>query len=176
MISESLYDTRIPTRSGKIEHIRFHRICDPEIMMSDDNRAAVQTKPYGGGMFFTNRPLKLEEKIHIRGFSYSQTSLRESRPTIKIGLTNTDPEEIREAVQQKKYYVRGLKEIKCFLDDDQTTDFFNIDICLCPNATLSVIINGLQEYFYKNQEISSFNSIWLVIEPYGIDSIKILHY
>lgn len=175
MISESLYCKRIPARSGKIEHIRFHEICDPEIMMFDNYRTAKQMKPYGGGMFFTNRPLKLEEKIHIRGFSHSKTSLRESRPTIKIGLTNTDPEEIREAVQQKKYYVRGLKEIKCFSDDDdQTTDFFNIYICLCPNATLSV--NGLQEYFYENQEISCFNSMWLVIEPYGIDSNKILSY
>lgn len=174
MISESLYYTRMPSRSGKIEHIRFHEVCDPEIMMSDGNRTAVQTKPYGGGMLFMNRPLKLGEKIHIRGFSYSKTSLRESRPTIKIGLTNTDPEEIREAVQQKKYYVRGLKEIKCFSDYDQTTDFFNIYICLCPNATLSV--NGLQEYFNENQEISYFKSIWLVIEPYGIDSIKILRY
>lgn len=174
MISESLYDTRIPTRSGEIEQIRFHEICDPEIMMFDNYRTAKQKKPYGGGMFFTNRPLKLEETIHIRGYIYSETSLRESRPTIKIGLTNTDPEEIREAVQQKKYNVRGLKEIKCFSDDDQTTHFFTIHICLCPNATLSV--NGLQEYFYENQEISSFKSIWLVIEPNGIDAIVLLSF
>lgn len=175
MISESLYDTRITTRSGEIEHLRFHEVCDPEIMMHDNNTTAIQSKPYGGGMFFMNRPMKVQEKIHIYGFSYSNASFRESRPTIKIGLTNTDPEEIREAVHQKKYYVRGLKEIKCFSDGDQTTDFFHIYICLCHNATVSICVNGLQEYFYKNEEISSFNSIWLVIEPYGIDSIKILN-
>lgn len=174
MISESLYYTRIPTRSGKIEHIRFHEVCDPEIIMDETYTTAKQTKPYGDGMFFMNRPLKLEEKIHIYGCTYSNASFRESRPTMKIGLISIDPGEIREAVQQKKYYVRGLEEIKCFSDDDQKTDFFHMYICLCPNATLSICVKGLQEHFYENQEISSFNAIWLVIEPYGIDKIKIL--
>lgn len=172
-ISESLYNTRITTRSGEIEHIRFHEVCDPEIMMHDNYTTAKQSNPYGDGMCFMNRPMKLEELIHIYGHFCSNGSFRESRPKIKIGLTNTDPEEIREAVHQKKYYVRGLEEIKCFSDD--TTDFFHIYICLCSNATLSICVNGFPEYIYKNQEISPFNSIWLVIEPYGIKSIRILN-
>lgn len=174
VISESLYNARITTRSGVIEQIRFHEVCDPEIMMHDNYKIAKQRNPGGDGMCFMNRPMKLEEKIHIHGYSYSNASVREGRPKIKIGLTNTDPEEIREAEQQKKYYVRGLEEIKCFSDDDQTIDFFDMYICLCPNVTLSICVNGFQEYFHKNQDISSFKSIWLVIEPYGIDLIKIL--
>lgn len=49
-ISESLYNTRITTRSGEIEHIRFHEVCDPEIMMHDNYTTAKQSNPYGDGM------------------------------------------------------------------------------------------------------------------------------
>lgn len=149
--------------------------------MLDNFTRATQMQLYGDGICFMNRPMKLYEKIHIHGYlipisyvlSYSISHLKDTRANIKIGLTNTDPEKIRETVRQKKSYTRNLVEINCFSDDDRGTDFFHICICLCPSATLSISVNGSKPHFYKCQEISSLYLIWLVIELYGIRSIKI---
>lgn len=175
IISESLHDTRISTRSSGIGHIRFHEVCDQDIILYDNFTRAKQSMQYEDRICFMNRPMKLDEKVHIYGLtsSYSNTTLGETGAKIKIGLTNTDPEKFRETVYQMKDYVRGLQGIDCFSEDGREVGFFHICIFLCPDATLSICVNETQKYFYKYQEISPFYPIWLVIEPYGISPIRI---
>lgn len=175
IIVESLQDTRITTRSFGIKTIRFHEVCDSNIKLYGNFTRATQSRLNEDGMCFMNRPMQLEEKVHIYGLTSScvKPTFRETCTKLKIGLTNTDPEEVRDLVQQKQYYVRGLKEVNCTSEKDRKVGFFHICIFLSPNATLSLCVNGTQNYSYKNQEISAFCPVWLVIQPYGIRSIGI---
>lgn len=143
--------------------------------MNNEFTRARQSKLYENGICFMNRPMQLEEKVYIYGLTSSHVSSpsREIRAKIKIGLTNTDPEEIRESVQQKKYYARRLEEVNCISKGDRRVGFFRICIFLCPNATLSICVNGTKNILHKYQEISASYPVWLVIEPDEIRSIKI---
>lgn len=174
-ISESLHNIRISTRDSGMGQIRFHEVCDQGIILYDNFTRAKRSRHNEDGICFMNRPMKLDEKVHIYGLtsSYCNAPFKGIRAKIRIGLTNTDPEQYRKPVYEMKDCSRELKEFVCFSKDDKAGDFFHISICLCPDATLSICINEAQNYFYKYEGISPLYPIWLVIEPFEISPIRI---
>lgn len=130
-----------------------------------------------GGVCFTNRPLKVDEKVHIRGthFCYGD----EYHKSIKLGLTDINPYTIREAVNKKKAIGSALTPIHCsdnpLKKHDYWSERFHLCISLLQNARLAICLNDGEQRIYDCQIDSTYFPLWLVIELDYMASIWISH-
>lgn len=124
---------------------------------------------------FTNRPLKVDEKVHLRGvhryYRYKHHT------SIKLGLTDINPDKIREAVNKKAAIGSALTPIHCCDNPlkKHWLEGFHLCISLLPNACLAICLNDAEQRIYDCQIDSTYFPLWLVIELAGVESIWISH-
>lgn len=156
--------------------IRFHDVCDSSVLVWNECTSASHIKVYGGGVCFMNRPMKREEKIHIRGMPHYLGI----KNYIKIGLTNRNPDIIRESKNKKEASECRLKTVNyctCSQSENAIQNYclkkFHICISLCQNATLLMCFNDNKQEFHSFSDVSQIFPLWLVIEPDEIETIWI---
>lgn len=123
-----------------------------------------------------SRPMKREEKIHIRGMPHHLGN----ENYIKIGLTNRNPEKYRELKNKKEASDCTLKTVNyctCPQSEKKILNHcmkkFHICISLCQNATLLMCFNDTEQEFYRYSNVSPSFPLWLVIEPDEIETMWI---
>lgn len=128
------------------------------------------------GVCFTSRPLKVDEKVHIRG---THCCYGAEHHISKLGLTDIDPYKVREAVNKKEAIGSALTPIHCcgnpLKEHDQSLVGFHLCISLLPNANLAICLNDAEQRIYDCQIDSIYFPLWLVIELDGMESIWISH-
>lgn len=139
-----------------------------------DGTTATQGKLYRSGVCFMNRPLTLKDEVHVHGFC-KPTDLIRHKNHARIGLTNKDPDEIRRSESKMEACGSTLEKVEIFQEDNTEISFeeFHLSICLRRNATLSIKLNGTRQVHHRYPQVSTAHPLWLVIQPYGIKSIKI---
>lgn len=130
-----------------------------------------------GGVCFINRPLNLEKEIHIRGKLFHREIMHlDGEAFLQIGLTNNNPEDIRKSVNKKRASGSRFELINCIQENGigNFSEEFHLCISLCSEhaCSISICINGTQDY-YKFPKVSISKPVWLVIEPYDMESIKL---
>lgn len=128
------------------------------------------------GVCFTNRPLKVEEKVHICGIHYCYGA--EHPIFTKLGLTDIDPYTIREVVDKKAAIGSALTPVKCCdcpseKRQEHCLEDFHLCISLLPNACLAICLNDAEPKIYDCQIDSTYYPLWLVIELDDMASIWI---
>lgn len=147
------------------------------------------------GICLMNRPLKIGEKVHLRGI-FDCYTYGYSYKTLKIGITSIPPEtifgtkDIKKAVMKGSYCVdvprctevyHQLRRCRCHHhcpDCDHLCLGHLIHLCisLCPNGSLLVRYNETDKKdHYRYPEVSSNTPLWLVIEPSNVGSIWVSH-
>lgn len=157
--------------------IIFHDVCDSSISIRDNSTTAIQKTIRSDGVCFVNRPMTPEEEMHIRGKRFNREIMHIDREAyLQIGLTNNDPENVRKSVNKRKASGSRLELINCIKEKriGIFSEEFHLCISLCSEhvCSISICINGTQ-YYYKYPEVSIFKPLWLVIEPYDMESIEL---
>lgn len=121
--------------------------------------------------------MNLEEEIHIRGKQFHREIIHlHGEAFLQIGLTNNNPEEIRKSINKKRASGSRFKLINCIQENGIgiLSEEFHLCISLCSEhaCLISISINGTQDY-YKFPKVSISKPLWLVIEPYDMESIKL---
>lgn len=154
--------------------IKFHQIYDSSILIQDNFTSACN-RSFTSGLCFMERPLQLQEKVHIRGLHWKY--LIKQLTVVNIGLTDINPDTIHESEEKKQIIRDALKPVQYI---DKQEDYyhwaiFHLCITLCPNATLSFCLKDTEEFKYHYQTVSDYHPLWLVIDLNGLDSIWISH-
>lgn len=142
----------------------------------DDETTATQAKLYRSGVCFMNRPLTLKDEIQIHG-KPTDFMRHKDHAEVKIGLTNKDPNKIRSSTSK----IEACGSILSKVDEDPEhyveISFNEFHLCISlrrdRNATLSLKLNGTRQFYHSYPNVSTADPMWLVIQPYGIKSIKI---
>lgn len=113
------------------------------------------------GVCFTNRPIKVGEKIYLRiaeTYAYWSSSM-------DFGLTNEDPNNI--SVPPTKY-ISDVRENIIDVGFDILPDFNDV-LCftLNTNNTLSFSINDIEQPVRNLMYVSVKNPVWLSFDLYG---------
>lgn len=152
------------TKTTKKE-ILFHQIHDSVISVRNNGALATHRESSNSGVCFTNRPLKVEEEIHMRGIHYCYGE--EHRIFTKLGLTDIDPYRIRE-VDKKAAIGSALTPVQCCdypkKRHEHWLEDFHLCISLLPNACLAISLNDAEQRIYDCQIDSTYFPLWLVIE------------
>lgn len=154
--------------------MKFHDVCDSDIVIMDDETTATQGKLYRSGVCFMNRPLTLKDEIHVHGRP-TDLMRHKAHAYVRIGLTNKDPDDIRSSESKMEACGSTLKKVEIFPEDNTEISFeeFHLRILLRRNATLSIKLNGTRHFYHSYPEVSTAHPMWLVLQPYGIKSIRI---
>lgn len=176
--------------------IFFHQVHDSEISLQNNFAVATHIAWSDSGVCFTNRPLKVEEKVHIRGLHYCYGTEHHIFTTLglrgiqncyraehhiftKLGLTDINPHAIREAVDKKEAIGSALTPVQCcenpLKKHDHWLENFHLCISLLPNACLAISLNDAEQKIYDCQIDSTYYPLWLVIELDDMASIWISH-
>lgn len=157
--------------------IFFHQVHDSGISLQLNGALATHRAWSDSGVCFTNRPLKVEEKVHIRGIHYCYGA--EHHIFTKLGLTDINPYTVREAVDKKKAIGSALTPVRCcenpLKKHDHWLEDFHLCISLLPNACLAISLNDAEQKAYDCQINSTYYPLWLVIELDDMASIWISH-
>lgn len=177
------------------EDIRFHSAHGSDISLLHNDTLAIRRRMTENGICLMNRPLKIGEKVHLRGI-FDCYTYGYSYKTLKIGITSIPPEtifgtkDIKKAVMKGSYYVdvprctevyHQLRRCRCHHhcpDCDHLCLGHLIHLCisLCPNGSLLVRYNETDKKdHYRYPEVSSNTPLWLVIEPSNVGSIWVSH-
>lgn len=176
MLLEYHGNTQKTERSNQNDGVKFHDVCDSDIVIMGDGTTATQGKLYRSGVCFMNRPLTLKDEVHVHGFCKPTDLIRhKNHAYARIGLTNKDPDEIRRSESKMEACGSTLEKVEIFQEDNTEISFeeFHLSICLRRNATLSIELNGTRQFHHRYPQVSTAHPLWLVIQPYGIKSIKI---
>lgn len=176
MLLEYHGNTQKTERSNQNDGVKFHDVCDSDIVIMGDGTTATQGKLYRSGVCFMNRPLTLKDEVHVHGFCKPTDLIRhKNHAYTRIGLTNKDPDEIRRSESKMEACGSTLEKVEIFQEDNTEISFeeFHLSICLRRNATLSIKLNGTRQVHHRYPQVSTAHPLWLVIQPYGIKSIKI---
>lgn len=157
--------------------MKFHQVYDSCILIGHNHTSAFHISSESG-LCFMDRPLRLDEKVHIRGIHQACNGIHLT--IANIGLTDINPDTIHESEEKKQIIRDALKPVYCIDKHDKQGDChwwenFHLCITLCPNATLSLCRNDTEEINYHYQTVSDYHPLWLVIELSGFDSIWISH-
>lgn len=142
--------------------IGIHEIHHPNIILLHNNTIAKRKdEDVNNGICFSNRSLKIGEKIYIR---IAETCARWSS-SVDFGFTNTDP--TRNTEMLKGSLIRIDK--KKVLEQLQIFPAINNVICISINndATISCSINDRIQFTKKFTYLSVQDPIWLVIDLLG---------
>lgn len=161
----------------RFHEIRFHEICDFGIQLSDLSKTAYRSWWSRDGVCFLNQPMKLGKAVYITGSRFYLFHYLYHGHFIKIGLTNKNPDQM-DKYQSKKTVIEGTLQrynyCTCHNKNDSIcTEGFELIVTLCQNAKLSIRLNGADEESYYFPEVSSKDSIWLVMEPCHFDIIQL---
>lgn len=152
------------TQTTKNE-ILFHQVHDSVISIRNNGALATHREQSDSGVCFTNRPLKVEEEVHMRGIHFCYGA--EHHIFTKLGLTNIDPYTIRE-VDKKAAIGSALTPVQCcdYVNKGHThwLEDFHLCISLLPNACLAICLNDAEQKIYDCQIGSTYFPLWLVIE------------
>lgn len=147
------------------------------VSLRNNDALATHRERSDSGVCFTNRPLKVEEKVHIRGTHYCYGA--EHHIFTKLGLTDINPDTIREAVDKKEAIGSALTPVQCcdYLKKrhEHLLEVFHLCILLLPNACLAISLNDAEQKAYDCQIDSTYYPLWLVIELGVMASIWISH-
>lgn len=91
--------------------ILFHQVHDLGISLQNNGALATHRAWSDSGVCFTNRSLKVDEKVHMRGTHYCYGA--EHHIFTKLGLTDINPYTIREAVDKKEAIGSALTPVQC---------------------------------------------------------------
>lgn len=129
------------------------------------------------GVCFTNRPLKVEEKVHIRG-THNCFGAKHQIFT-KLGLTDINPYNIGGTVNKKEAIGSALTPVQCcdkpLKKHGHWVEGFHLCISLLPNACLAICLNDAEQKIYDCKIDSTYYPLWLVIELDDMASIWISH-
>lgn len=121
-----------------------------------------------------NRPMTYIDGIHLHGMqSFSDLLYCRNQPYVGIGLTNKDPNNLRSLESIMDAFRSTLQRVELFQEGLLSSEEFDLRIALRRNATLSIRLNGNIKSRCYYPEVSTSCPIWLVIQPIGINSIKI---
>lgn len=155
----------------------FHQVRDSVISLGDNGASATHRGWSDSGVCFTNRPLKVEEKVHIRGRHHCCGA--EHHILIKLGLTDINPDTILEAVDKKEAIGSALTPVQCCEYPKKRhghwQENFHLCISLLPNACLAISLHDAEQKIYDCQTVSTYYPLWLVIELDDYASIWISH-
>lgn len=153
----------------------FHQVHDLGISLQNNCALATHRAWSDSGVCFTNRPLKVDEKVHMRGTHYCYGA--EHHIFTKLGLTDINPSKIREAADKKAAIGSALTPVQCCDNPSKKHDHwledFHLCISLLPNACLAICLNDAAQKIYDCQIDSTYYPLWLVIELDDMASIWI---
>lgn len=155
--------------------IKFHQIHDSSILIQDNFTSACN-RSLTNGLCFMERPLQLQEKVHIRGSYWMYRFGLKHLTVVNIGLTDINPDTIHDSEEKKQIIRDALKPVQ-FIGKQDYHRWGNFHLCitLCPNATLSLCLHDTEELLYHYQTVSDYHPLWLVIELEGCHSMWISH-
>lgn len=141
--------------------IGIHEIHHPNIILLHNNTIARRKDDVYNGICFSNRSLKIGEKIYLR---IAETCARSSS-SVDFGFTNTDPTKNTEMLKGPLVCIHKTK----ILEHLQIFPDINNVICMCINndATISCSINDKIQFTKKFTYLSVQDPIWLVIDLFG---------
>lgn len=182
------------------EDIRFHSAHGSDISLLHNDTLAITRSMTENGICLMNRPLKIGEKVHLRGilncYIFNHHEYISNYPTLKIGITSIPPEtifgtkDIKKAVMEGSYHVHVPRCTEAYhqwrsyrcqhrcLDCDHLCLGHPIHLCisLCPNGSLLVRYNETDKKdHYRYPEASSNTPLWLVIESSNVGSMWVSH-
>lgn len=178
------------------EDIRFHSAHGSDISLLHNDTLAIRRGWTENGICLMNRPLKIGEKVHIRGIFNCYIDIRGRsiwNPSLKVSMTSIPPETFG-TKDEKEAVMEGLinVDLPCctevhhhchhvhhpFHEHNHTCLGHPIHLCisLCPNGLVLVRYNETDEKdHYRYPEVSSNTPLWLVIIPSNVGSIWISH-
>lgn len=175
-------DTQLIYQRSGNEDIKFHPAHDSDILLNDNGTLAIKYLTNGNGICFMDRPLKIGEKVQIRGTAYWYTVDHSIFSPFKIGVTNIHPETMFAAKYREKAAVMGrLHNVKiqslwyCGAKYKYWHGYpYHLCISLCPNGSLLVSCNLTDKKDrYANPEVSINAQLWLVFKLLGNGSVWI---
>lgn len=185
---EQLYQNEAPVpqedtqliyqRSGN-EDIKIHPAHDSDILLKDNGTLAIKNFKQGNGICFMDRPLKIGEKVQIRGAIYGFNVYHLLLTPLKIGVTNINPETMFAAKYREKAVMGRLHIVNIPRNCGTKYKYwygypFHLCISLCPNGSLLVSCNLTDKKDrYANPEVSINAQLWLVFELLGAGSVWI---
>lgn len=173
-------DTQLIYQRSGNEDIKFHPAHDSDILLNDNGTLAIKYLTNGNGICFMDRPLKIGEKVQIRGTAYWCTVDHSIISPFKIGVTNIHPETMFAAKYREKAAVMGrLHNVNiqwyCGAKNKYWHGYpYHLCISLCPNGSLLVSCNLTDKKDrYANPEVSINAQLWLVFKLIGNGSVWI---
>lgn len=143
--------------------IEFHKVHDSNIVLL--HNATIARKKNGedkNGVCFTNRPIKIGEKIYIR---VAETHPKWSS-SMDFGLTNTNPSNINVSpINDKIMKIRRVNTNRAF---NYLPDFNDV-MCftLNGNSTLSFSINDIEQNSQRLDHVSVHQPVWFSFDLWG---------
>lgn len=142
--------------------IEFHKVHDSNIVLL--HNATIARKKNGediNGVCFTNRPIKIGERIYIR---VAETHPKWSS-SMDFGLTNTNPSNINVSP------IREIMNIRC-VNTNRAFNYlpdFNDVMCftLNGNSTLSFSINDIEQNSQRLDHVSVHQPVWFSFDLWG---------
>lgn len=185
------------------EDIRFHSAHGSDISLLHNDTLAIRRGWTENGICLMNRPLKIGEKVHIRGILNCYIDIYGTsiwnHPSLKVSMTSIPPETFFGTNDEKEAVMEGLINVdlpRCievhhhcphvhhrFHEHDHTClghpclgHPIHLCISLCPNGSVLVRHNETDvKDHYRYPEVSSNTPLWLVIKPSNVGSIWISH-
>lgn len=172
-------DTQLIYQRSGNEDIKFHPAHDSNILLNDNGTLAIRVWTQGNGICFMDRPLKIGEKVQIRGAINWFKTYQLTFTPLKIGVTNIHPETMSAAKYREIAVMGRLHNINiqwyCWTKYRYWYGYpFHLCISLCPNGSLLVSCNLTdKEDRYANPEVSINAQLWLVFKLLGAGSVWI---
>lgn len=148
--------------------LRFHSVHGRHIVLQKDERLARRTTGSCQGVTFSNRPIFINEKVHIQVVEVS----RSRREGLKFGVTNVDPERFRRcppvqlsaSMNGPEFSVRDLPTI-CLSERAVTQIFANQFGCIFYKVLgeFGVILG--RGCLFRYVDVS--RPIWMIFDIYG---------